>query len=148
MALRVSAGNDDRSISIDVAVSVANGRALAAATVASASGVGRRGLEKRREVARNAEVTAVTNGRAMPLVVISSSALSRRAKAVDIDDECCGRLKLKPTDLVAGAVNASAPPRDDAANETAAMAVSKERQDERRFIVRGGSVDDDKKYLE
>lgn len=138
MALRVSAGNDDRSISIDVAVSVANGRVLAAATVASASGVGRRGLEKRREVARNAEVTAVTNGRTMPLV-ISSSPLSRRAEAVDIDDECCGRLKLKPADLVVGAVNASAPSRDDAANETAAMAVSKERQDERRFIVRGGS---------
>ena len=127
MAFRVSAGNDDRSMSIDVAVSVANGRVLAVvATEASASGVGRSGLEKRREEARNTDVTAVVNVRKNSLVNPSSSPFSRRAANTGCVDVSCGRLAV--TDLVLGIVNASAPLRqDDTVNETAAMATRKQR---------------------
>lgn len=142
MALRVSEGKEDRSISMDVAVSVATGRVEAVTVVASASGVGRRGLEKTRDVARNADVAAVMNGRAMPLLVNSSplSLLLRRAAAAVVavgdESESCGCLTAT-ADLVIGVVNASALPREDAANETAAMAASRQRQDDDRWFIIG-----------
>ena len=132
MAFRVSAGNDDKSMSIDVAVvSETTGRLLAvvATEAASASGVGRSGLEKRREEARNADVVAVVTVRKMLLVNLSSSPppLSGRA-AIGCSNESCGRLTV--TDLVLlGIENASAPLRqeDDTINETVAKVARKQR---------------------
>mmetsp|Transcript_6118 Transcript_6118/g.10118 ORF Transcript_6118/g.10118 Transcript_6118/m.10118 type:complete len:159 (-) Transcript_6118:7-483(-) len=60
MALRVKAGRERTSMSIDVAVEVTTGDDGAAC----ASGGGSRGLEKRRDVARKADVTVVNSGRA------------------------------------------------------------------------------------
>lgn len=136
MAFRVRAGNDDKSMSIDVAVSVTNGRVVVA-TVASASGVGRSGLEKRREVARKADVTAVNSGRAMILVNSSSSlsTLSRRAAVLVVIDDRCSRPAVTDRDnflvlvVIVGVVNASAPMprRDDITSQTVPTAATKQR---------------------
>lgn len=67
MALRVKEGRERRSMSMDVAVVVVEGGAMACAF-----GGGRRGVEKRRDVARKAAVAAVISGRVNSAIGLNS----------------------------------------------------------------------------